>query len=89
MNIISEPVSSPDVSADVVNSQICADLLEEEIAAVEGTLLVDTDEILRRKSDLNGLGFSLVLFSGDAGLFSCPFHNFITIIRAELFLEFS
>ena len=36
MDIISEAVSSSDVSADVVNSQISADLLQEEIAAVEG-----------------------------------------------------
>ena len=89
MDIISESVSSSDVSADVVNSQISADLLKEEIATVEGTLLIDADEILRRKSDLDGFGFSLVLLSGDAGLFLCPLHNFITVICTEHFLEFS
>lgn len=89
MNIISEPVSSSDVSADVVNSQIGADLLQEEIAAVEGTLFIDADEILRRKSNLDRFRFSLVLLSSDAGLLSCPFHDFITVIRTEHFLEIS
>ena len=75
MGIVSKPVMVTDISADVVEPQIGAELLQEQIADVEETLFVQWDTGKRGKGNRNFFPSLVVEQSFFFRFFFRPVHH--------------
>ena len=75
MKIVGKPVMVTDISADVVQPQFGAELLEEQIAGVEETLFVQRDTGKRGKGDSNFFSALVIEQSFFFCFFFSPVHH--------------
>ena len=75
MEIVSKPVMVTDISADVVEPQFGAELLQEQIADVEEPLFVQWNTGKRGKRDRNFFPALVVEQSFLFCFFFCPVHH--------------
>ena len=75
MEIVSKPVMVTDISADVVQPQFGAELLQEQVTNVKKTLLVQWNSGKRGKGDSNFFPALVVEQSFFFSFFLCPVHH--------------